>query len=223
MQRIYLATGGLAVGLALDLLRRPRWLVRGAVIAFPLVCALWMAWRRLGGSPDFAVLATLAGIWAGGALLLARLAHVGERDGAVSAGVSLVAAALGAAGVAMLGASITLALLAVAVAAAAGGLLLWDFAAFAARGQRRPVDTAAVLGGGGALVALAGVMALFTPQVVKPALALVPLAAFADIVARQLRLSPGIAGRIIGPVALGAVAAVPALAAVGMAYLASAG
>lgn len=215
----YLAAFGLAAGLAIDLARRPAWLGQAAAVAYPLACALWFAWRRLGGTPDIAFLATLAGLWAGGAVFLVRLGRVGEGEGALDAGIVLVAAALGAAGVAMLGASITLALSSAAVAAAAGGLALWDYIAWGARGARRPFGAAALLGGGGALVALAGVMALYTPQVSKAALALVVLVPFADRAARHIALGSGALARLTGPVALGAVAAVPALAAVGLAYL----
>ena len=201
------------------MLNRPVWLSRGAVVVFPLACALWFAWRRLGGSPDIEFLATLAGLWAIGALFLDRLAQIGEQDGALNAGIPLIAAALGAAVVSMQGASITLALLSGAVAAAAGGLALTDFAVWVARGRRRPFGAAAVLGGGGALVALAGIMALYTPQISKPALALLLLVVFADRAARRLSLGSALAARIGEPLALGALTAVAAFAAIGLAYL----
>ena len=219
----YLVAFGLAAGLLIDLAKRPAWLTRGAVIAFPLACALWFAWRRLGGSldgsldPGFA--ASLLGLWAGGALLLARLERVGESQGAVTAGILLIAAALGAVGVAMLGASITLALSAGAVAAAAGGLVLWSYLVSILKGRTVPFGTAAVLGGGGALVALAGVLALYTPQAAKIPLALLLLCLFADQAAQRASLGSGLLARLGGPVVLAALACVPALAAVGLAYL----
>ena len=215
----YLVAFGLAVGLLIDLMKRPPWLARGAVIAFPLACALWFAWRRLGGNMDLGFAASLLGLWAGGAVLLARLERVGEAQGALSAGILLIAAALGAAGVAMLGASITLALSAGAVAAAAGGLALWAYLALVLKGHSSPFGTAAVLGGGGALVALAGVMALYTPQVGKLPLALILLCLFADQAAQRVGLGGGVMARVGGPVVLAALASVPALAAVGLAYL----
>ena len=215
----YLVAFGMATGLLIDLAQRPAWLTRGAVIAFPLACALWFAWRRLGGGLDLGFAASLIGLWAGGAMLLARLERLGESQGALTAGILLAAAALGAAGVAMLGASITLALSAGAVAAAAGGLALWAYLALVLGGRASPFGITAVLGGGGALVALAGVMALYTPQVAKIPLALVLLCLFADRAAERIGLGGGMLARLGGPVVLAALASVPALAAIGLAYL----
>lgn len=218
----YLVAFGAGAGLAIDLLNRPVWLSRAAVVAFPLGCALWFAWRRLGGSMDLGFAASLLGLWAGGALLLLCLDRLGQTQGAVPAGIVLVAAALGAAGVSMLGASITLALSAGAVAAAAGGLTLWSYAVWIAGGRAGPFGAAAVLGGGGALVALAGVMVLYTPGIGKVPLALLLLCLFADQAAQRIGQGAGLGGalgRAAGPIVLAALAAVPALAAVGLAYL----
>ncbi len=215
----YLAAIGLGAGLVLDLLNRPAWVTRGAIVVFPLGCALWFAWRRLGGGADLMFLLTLAGFWAGAALFLNRLARLGEQEGLPGAGAVLIAAALGAAAVAMLGNSITLALLAGAVAAAAGGLTLWSYGPWVLKGQAGAFGATALLGGGGALVALAGVMALYVPQVSKTALALVILTSFAGPAARQFSLGSGPVARAGGPVVLGGLAAVPALAALGLAYL----
>ncbi len=222
----YLVAFGVVAGLAIDLLNRPAWLSRAAVVAFPLACALWFAWRRLGGSMelgDLGFAASLLGLWAGGALLLFRLDRVGQAQGAVPAGILLIAAALGAFGVSILGASITLALSAGAAAAAAGGLTLWGYLVWIVKGRASPFGAAAVLGGGGALVALAGIMVLYTPGIGKIPLVLLLLCLFADQAAQTIGQGIGLGGsalgRAAGPIVLAALAAVPALAAIGLAYL----
>jgi len=215
----YLVAFGLAAGLAIDLAGRSVWVARAAIVGFPLACALWLAWRRLGGDPSLDFLAALAGYWIGAAIFLARLAQLGAREGPACAGAVLIAAALAASGVAALGSSISLALLAAAVAAATGGATLWSYGAWLLKGQAGAFGQAALLGGGGALVALAGVMTLYAPQTSKVALVLIVLVAFADLAVRPLSGGTGMLARASRPVIHGVLAAIPALAALGLATL----
>ena len=108
----YLAVLGGLVGLALDLIRRSATLKWAAIILFPAVCLVWLAWRQLLAGPELGLLVHLALVWAGFTLVLWRLAAVGNGEGgALTANILLIVMAAGASGVAMAGASITLSLL----------------------------------------------------------------------------------------------------------------
>ena len=213
----YLVILGAAAGFALDMTGRPAGLQRSARMILPGLALLWLAWRQLAAGVALAELATLAALWGGGALALWRLERAETESGGLSAAVMLIVAALTVAGIASLGASLTLALLAVALAAAAGGVALWGYGIWLIKATRGPFGATTLFGGGGALLALAYILTLFTPQASRAALVVVLLVFFADLAAGRIRLGNALRSRMLGPVLFAALAAVPALAAIGVA------
>ncbi len=217
----YLVLLGGAAGFALDLAGRPPQLQRTARMIFPGLALLWLAWQQLAAGVALGELATLAALWAGGALVLWRLERAETQSGGLSATLLLVVGALGTAGIAMLGASPTVASLARALAAAAGGLALWGYCIWLVKTARGPFGATALLGGGGALLGLAYTLALASPQASRAALVVLLLVFFADMAAGRIRLGNSLYSRALGPALFAALAAVPALAALGVATLMS--
>ncbi|WP_114862070.1 hypothetical protein [Azospirillum brasilense] len=206
------AVAGLVIGVGADLAgldrRRGTWLL-GAWVTASL---LWIALPVLPGSLDTITAAVL--LLAGGWIALSRTA--GESEGAATPGVALLAAAVAVGGVALVGASASVAQLAFALAAATGGLLLWNW----------PVERHAWGNAGqaalGILVLLAATLTFFSSAHAEALLLVLP-AFFADRLRDRLPLPRTAAGRAMGTVALTAIALVPAAAAVGVAFLLSAG
>jgi hypothetical protein len=209
----YIALAGLALGAALDAAGAGRGVLGWASVALGTLLAVgWLYGRQLLAAPTAEQIALAAAVALGGLFLLARLEVA--RDDAPSAAVMLLVAAAGAAFVAVLGRSAALGQLAGALAAATGGFLLWNWPV-----ARYRFGAAAVLGAGGALVAILASLAFFTAAS-RIALALLPLVFLADSAAARLPLGKKPALR---PVGLGLVALVPAALAVAAAYLAADG
>ncbi|MBK3733782.1 hypothetical protein GAY29_11755 [Azospirillum brasilense] len=206
------AVAGLVIGVGADLAgidrRRGTWLLGAWVTA----ALLWIALPVLPGSLDTITAAVL--LLAGGWIALSRTA--GEGEGAATPGVALLAAAVAVGGVALVGASASVAQLAFALAAATGGLLLWNW----------PVERHAWGNAGqaalGILVLLAATLTFFSSAHAEALLLALP-AFFADRLRDRLPLPRTAAGRAMGTVALTVLALVPAVAAVGVAFLLSAG
>lgn len=117
------AVAGVALGVVADLAgldRRRGTLLVGVWLTAALA---WVAYPVLpGGLPTVtAAVVLVAGAW----FALSRTAAQG--NGAATPGVVLLAAALAVGGVALVGASASVAQLAFALAAATGGLLLWNW------------------------------------------------------------------------------------------------
>ncbi|HEY5598808.1 MAG TPA: hypothetical protein VIK47_08405, partial [Kiloniellales bacterium] len=121
---VYLVLLGGAVGFALDLAERPARPQGSLRLILPAVALLWLAWDQLAAGVALAELATLAALWGGGALVLFRLGRAEAEAGGLSAALMLIAAALGMARIAVLGAAPMLAGAAVALAGSVGGLAL---------------------------------------------------------------------------------------------------
>ena len=217
----YLAAFGGAAGFALDLVGRPPQPQRTARMIFPGLALLWLAWQQLAAGVALGELATLAALWGGGALVLWRLERAETQGGGLSATLMLVVAALGTAGIAGLGSSPTVASLAGGLAAAAGGLALWGYCIWLVKAARGPFGATTQFGGGGALLGLAYALVLFAPQVSRVALLILLLVFFADMAAGRIRLGNSLHSRALGPALFAALAAVPALAAIGVATLMS--
>lgn len=217
-----IAFGGL-VGMFVDLLDRRPTLDRVALIVVPAVAVLWLAWRQLTAGPDGTTIATMLAIWLVIVIWLWRLGDAADKGGAVAGAVLLIAAAVGIAGVAFIAPSATLPLFAALLAAAAGGLALWSFGALIVGGSRIGFPRAALLGIGGGLGVVAHILVSFTPNTNIFALAGVVLVPFVEPVARRIKIGSGRTAEIAAPVVLGIVAAIPALAAIGLAYVMSAG
>lgn len=207
---VYLVLGGGVLGALFDGLRPGRavqwWLIGCAA----LVGVGWIAWPRVvGASAPVVIMAAGAVAWS--MVILGRLEAAGERG--TVAPVMLLVAALGMAPLALDGASAAFAQLAGALAAAAGGFMLWNWPT-----PRMPFGRAGVLGGENALVLL-GVSLAFHTSASVPALVMLGGVFFADAVAERVPVGRGLVQRLLAPVVLALVALVPAVAAFGLARL----
>jgi len=209
LQKIaYAAVLGLALGIALEMLgsRAP---VKCIARAWPAVIVIWLGWQQLISLEPLALL-RLALVYCAGAFVLDRL--LVWRDSDIVVPSMLLVAGLGACGVAFLGAAASLSQLAAALAAATGGFLLWNWPT-----RRHALSVAAVFGAGSALFATAAATALFT-RANDTALAMLVLVFAAGYLRDKLPLPQGPALRGL---AFGAVALLPALAAVALAFFLS--
>lgn len=212
------SAAGLLLGVAADLAG-----VTGRVAGIGL--AVWLAaallWIALPALDSASAATTLLLLMAaGGCIALAPAAPRGEGAGgdqpATGGAAVLLALALAVGGTALIGSSASIAQMALALAAAAGGFLLWNW----------PVERhgwgAAGRAASGIAVLLAGVLALFT-QTQAAVLLLVLPALFADRLRRRLPLPETGAGRAAATAIVTAAAILPALAAIGAAYALSGG
>lgn len=206
------AVAGLVLGIGADVAgldRRRGSLLVGVWLAVSLV---WIAFPVLPGSLEAAtaMVVLVAGAWFG----LSRTAI--QPRGAATPGVTVLAAALAVGGVALVGASASVAQLAFALAAAMGGLLLWNWPV--ERHDWGVAGQATV----GFLALLTAALTFFSSAHAEALLLVLP-AFFADRLRDRLPLPPTATGRAMGTVALTLIAIVPAIAAVGLAFLLSAG
>ena len=118
----------------------------------------------------------------------------------------------------MIGASASLGALAGAVAAAMGGVLLWLYVMVVAHDERFGFGALGWLASAGVLLFIGDLLVLFAPDVNRWSLALLLLVFLADKVPAGRR-SRGAMGRAMNPVVLTMIAAVPVVAAVGLAML----
>jgi UDP-N-acetylmuramyl pentapeptide phosphotransferase/UDP-N-acetylglucosamine-1-phosphate transferase len=203
-----------ALGLALDLSRVASRVTRLIAALSPVAALTWLGWPRIVGQ-DWIDITALAATALGGGFVLTRLFASGQQ--ATASNIKLMIACIALALVSIFGASASLGQLAGALAAAVAGFLAWNWPV-----ARFPTGAAAVLGGGLTFVALIGVVAVFT-DAPKPALAMLLPIFFADLaLSRMPRVQGGIK-QAVRPILLAAVAAIPALAAVGLASLLSGG
>jgi len=202
---IYIAIGGLAVGLLADLWRVPRWMHWLALLLWPSVALAWLAENLLAQATRDTWL-LLAPIWISICVVLARLRVAARRD--IDCGAFLLVFCLGLGFVALLGRSAVLAQFCLALAAAIGGFLVLNWPK-----PRFVFGSAALVGAGGTAAALAAILALFT-GVNKWALGTLTLVFLSDPLFHRLLPSAG----PLRALALTTLAALPALAAIAIAY-----
>jgi hypothetical protein len=210
----YVVAVGVTLGVLLDLMRLPPGVMRALGGLAPLVIVGWFIWPRLlaiDWGHDGTMLIKAVAFAAIAGAVLASLYR--ERGAAVEPGVMILVAAMGLAGLAFFGSSAVVAQLSGVVAASAAGLLLWNWPF-----SRHGFGAAGILGAGGALMGLTAIL-LFFSETNPMALAVLTCVFLAGPMAE--RLAPGRGGfaRAMRPVALGAIAAIPALAAMGVAFL----
>jgi len=166
------AAGGVVLGLLLLLL--PRWAdaLQALVLAWPLAIVLWLA------LPAALELATvIAGVLLAllGAAMIGPLAGARQRN--PRAVLMLLSALIGLAGIARFGQAMSLAELALALAAALAGVLV--------AGRSVALANAALIGPSGSALALAATLVLYGAAS-RPALVLLALVFAADRLARRL-------------------------------------
>ncbi|MEX2644169.1 MAG: hypothetical protein WD270_11990, partial [Acetobacterales bacterium] len=210
----YAVAAGLLIGLAVDAAAPGR----GVRAAVTLLCSAVAVWWLLGapfaGVARLAFLYDAAPLFAAWAVVLLRLGRPVED--ARSPAVMLAMAALGVAGLAWLNGGDFYLLAALAVAASALGFLVWNWP-----GPRFAFGSAALLGGGGALMALVTAQWLSRmPAALGLALLALGLVFFADGVAARMRLGSGLVRQILSPLQLALLAAFPVALALVVGYLA---
>ncbi len=211
----------LAAGWAIDgPERRPRRLggsARLAMFGLPALALVWVAWGPLVAGPDGPLLGEMAVLWLVAVLVHWRLQGQ-ERAGALVGGVQLMVAAVGLAVVAAIGAAASLAALAGAVAAAMAGVLLWLYVLTLFNDERFGFGALGWLASAGVLLFIGDLLVLVTPDVNRWSLALLLLVFLADKVPSRRR-SRGAMARVMNPLVLIMMAAVPVAAAVGLAMV----
>jgi hypothetical protein len=208
------------IGVALDLLGHPPGIGRLTFVLFPAICLTWFNLRPLLAHPDVVLLIKLALMWAGAAIVLWLVWVANARGGALAGAILILATAVGAAGVAALAPFIGVTLLCASVASVAGALALWAYGVRLLVGAPMTIGATSLLGAAGGLVASVLLLVLFTDSASTAGAAVLIAVPFVGLVAEPLLLDGGIGRRVFGPVILTVVAAVPAAAAIGLAYLA---
>ena len=180
-------------------------------MVWPVLVVGWLGLREIA-SPSGLGVVTLIALCLGGIAIFAGLRA--SRDGETAPTIALLVGGLGAGLVALIGSSASISQLSIGLAAACGGFLLWNWPK-----SRFAFGSAALFGGGGALVALVSAMTLFASASKLALILLIPVF-FADRLAVRLPLATRPA---IGPVVVGIICMVPAAIAVLAAYLTSGG
>ncbi len=225
----YLAAIAIVLGFLLDAYRAETTGVRAVTAFFPLGAVLWLAERKLFASPSVDFILLVLGLWLAAVLSLwllefaARTAHLridtpAER-GPLDAATVLMVAAFAAGVISLFGAFIGLALVSVALGAGLGAFMLINYLHYLVAGRSLKFGAIGVVGLGCSWFAGIYVMALFGGDVSIGALAVLILVFIADLFARHIRVGSGLGGRILQPLLYGAAVALPALAAVGLAYI----
>ena len=170
---------------------------------------LWLAWPRLR-NPSLDLIAQLGLLYTMAALTLWRLVDLREQS--IAPLIMILLAAIGLAGVAFVSGSLSIAQIATALAAAVGGVTLWNWPTV-----RFPCGAAGVVGGGSVLLALMALTFLLTDASLV-ALAPLVFVFFANTVSRRLSVSGRLRG-VLDPIYLVLVAAVPAVLAIVLAHV----
>jgi len=210
----YVVAGRLIIGFLMDFSRRPPFYRELVYIVGAAAALYWMALPKIAGGTAWTYLSLVA-LWIAAGLIGYRLEK--SRANVVNACAPLLVAALGLGLVALFGRTGSYSQLAFSLATAFGGFMLWNWPI-----ARYPFGATLLLGGAGALVTIAYALALYT-EASPYALAMLLLCFFAEPVARRIKLPAGKIGEAFRPVAVGAVALIPALAAVAVAYLTAPG
>lgn len=208
------SAAGLLIGVVADA-AGIRGRVASAVLAVWLAASLlWIALPALDSASAIVSLVVLLGTAV--CVAFARGSQTYGDESPMAPASTLLALALAVGGTALIGSSASIAQMALALAASAGGFLLWNW----------PVERHGWSLSGrvatGIAVLLAAVLALFTQTQAAVLLLALP-ALFAGHVRRFLPQGDGLIGRAVSSAAVTVVAVLPALVAIGAAYALSGG
>lgn len=206
----FVAAAGVCAGLLIDVWAAPAIVIRVAAAVGPALAVGWLGWRGLAAG-DWPTIATVLIVGLAAVISLPRMAADGVGSAESAAMLAVAAVALGS--VAIIGASASLAQLAVALAASCAGFGVWNWPK-----PRYVFGAGAALGAGSSLAAIAAAMVLFT-EAHPLAVALVVPVLFAAPIARLMPLGQSAISGVLRPIVVFMVAAIPALAAVGAALL----
>ncbi|PGH57364.1 hypothetical protein CRT60_13045 [Azospirillum palustre] len=208
------SAAGLLIGAVADV-AGIRGRIASAVLAVWLAASLlWIALPALDSAAAIVSLVVLLGTAAWVAFARGSQAHGVESPMAPAS--TLLALALAVGGTALIGSSASIAQMALALAASAGGFLLWNWPV-----ERHGWGLSGRVATGIAVL-LAAVLALFTQTQAAVLLLALP-ALFAGHVRRFLPQGDGLIGRAASSAAVTVVAVLPALVAIGAAFALSGG
>ena len=194
---VFIVLAGVVIGAVIDLMKSPPLFKYLAIILWPAIIIGWLGWRQITNL-TFETSVTLGLLFVAAVYILDRLASCGSRPSHAS--VVLMTAAIGASFIAFIGASGSLSQSYALLAASAGGFLLCNWPK-----PRFSFGTAALMAGGGAFLALATSIVLFS-EVHLISFALLLLVFLAPVVAQKL---PWHHSPALGPVMVGIVGAIP--------------
>ncbi|WP_376963892.1 hypothetical protein ABNQ39_26165 [Azospirillum sp. A26] len=215
MGKLFWASGaGLLIGVVADV-AGIRGRIASAVLAVWLAASLlWIALPALDSAAAIVSLVVLLGTAAW--VAFARGSEVQGVESPTAPAASLLALALAVGGTALIGSSASIAQMALALAASAGGFLLWNWPV-----ERHGWGLSGRVATGIAVL-LAAVLALFTQTQAAVLLLALP-ALFAGHIGRFLPQGDGLIGRAASSAAVTVVAVLPALVAIGAAFALSGG
>jgi hypothetical protein len=215
----WLAIVGGAVGTAIASAGRAGAVERASLIALPMLGLFWLGARQWLSGPEtgFAVLSVLIGL--GGAAILLRLRATSSAGLGFAGGVQAVIFAAGLSIISLVAASMSLAILAGALAAGLGGVLLLDYIVCLTNGAATALGPVGRLGIVGTAIFVAAVLVLYTEGASVIAVAVLALVFVSGRIPVHLgRFGPARA-RIRAPLRAGLLAAIPAAMAVAIALL----
>ncbi len=215
----YLVVVAALLGLVFELSDLARPAEEPALIVFPLVALVWLAWPKLMVGPGFGDIMVLLAAWIAGTVWLVRFRSMAARAGALPGGLLLCLAGAGAAGTALVADAVGLGLFAAAVAASALGFALWRLAAVMLMGSRGSFGPLPVFSGGGALLVFVYLMIAQVPRISLWALLVLVLLPFVLMPFKRLLLFDTAASGLIVAVLVTVLGGSLAVAAVGIAFL----
>ncbi len=208
----YVVAAGLVIGFLLDFFRRGP-LYRETVYLLGSAAGLYWIAQPLIETGDAWIYLALIALWLGAIIAGYRLEK--SRAAGLDSCLKLLVASLGLGAIAIFGRATDLGQISFGLATALGGFALWNWPV-----NRYNFGAALLLGAGGAFIALAYVLALYS-ETSPIALALLLLCFFADVAAKRVKLPAGKFGDALRPFVLVGLALVPALAAIAAAYIQS--
>ena len=203
---------GLLLGVAADAAGLRGRAVSAALAVWLAASLLWIALPALDSMAAIVSVVILLAVAAWVAFARGSQTHgVEKAESPTAPAASLLALALAVGGTALIGSSASIAQMALALAASAGGFLLWNWPV-----ERHGWGLSGRVATGIAVL-LAGVLTLFTQAQTAVLLLALP-ALLAGHVSRVLPQGHGPIGRAASSAAVTVVAVLPALAAIGAAY-----
>ncbi len=216
----YLAALAWVAGLAIDVTHTERAMGHLFSYVFPIIALVWLGWRLITGGASAGDVTAMIVLYAAAILVFWRVAATArsadvETDSryALLPSILVMVAAMASGFTAVIGASASLAQLALALGFATGGFLFWNYIAHLRQGRTFTFGATGAFGAAGILLVLIDVMTLFATRVSRWALLLVALVFAADLVVRRVALE-GRWARWLNPVLYGVLDALPAIAAV---------
>lgn len=220
---LWVALAGLLAGAVMDILagKLPGWATVSICLAWPAIIVLWVGWpflERLDFSEfeknplALGPTAGAAGIWLAGSIGLLQLRRTrADKPNDLAAGIMLAVASVGAGALAIYFDTGSTGQIAFALAAATAGVVLVNYATLIAKpALTARLGWAAILGGGGALVALVLALGMTTTTSFWALSFLVPVF-FADMFWNGRPKRDHAVARILRPILVTVTAMIPAM------------